>query len=157
VREPEIVARDEATAYGVPVSAKGVLVVGSKVLVLRNCRDEWELPGGRIDGGELLRAAVEREFQEETGLTVQADSFIDSWDSDIATENQIVRVLTFGVSLLANSEVAVSAEHERHAWLDVSSLDPHELPEGYIRSIRRATGAGDITQVTACYKEADSR
>jgi hypothetical protein len=29
-----------------PVSVKGVAVQGGKVLLLRNERDEWELPGG---------------------------------------------------------------------------------------------------------------
>jgi len=32
--------------------------------------DQWVLPGGRLEAGELLDAAVKREVEEETGLTV---------------------------------------------------------------------------------------
>lgn len=34
--------------------------------------DQWVLPGGRVEPGELLDAAVKREVEEETGLTVSS-------------------------------------------------------------------------------------
>jgi len=34
--------------------------------------NQWVLPGGRVEPGELLDAAVKREFEEETGLTVSS-------------------------------------------------------------------------------------
>lgn len=34
--------------------------------------DQWVLPGGRLEPGELLDAAVKREVEEETGLAVKS-------------------------------------------------------------------------------------
>ncbi|GAB3916054.1 hypothetical protein GCM10011575_23520 [Microlunatus endophyticus] len=34
--------------------------------------DQWVLPGGRLEPGELLDAAVRREVEEETGLVVRS-------------------------------------------------------------------------------------
>lgn len=34
--------------------------------------DQWVLPGGRLEPGELLDAAVRREIEEETGLTARS-------------------------------------------------------------------------------------
>lgn len=34
--------------------------------------DQWVLPGGRLEPGELLDAAVRREVEEETGLAVRS-------------------------------------------------------------------------------------
>jgi hypothetical protein len=46
------------------VSVKAVVEVGGRVPLLRNERAEWELPGGRLEAGEQLEAAVEREVRE---------------------------------------------------------------------------------------------
>ena len=51
-----------------PISVKGVLIRRGHLLVLRNERGEWELPGGRLDDGETPEEAVVREIREETGL-----------------------------------------------------------------------------------------
>jgi 8-oxo-dGTP diphosphatase len=34
--------------------------------------DQWVIPGGRLEPGELLDAAVKREVEEETGLAVKS-------------------------------------------------------------------------------------
>ena len=62
-----------------PVSVKGVVEVGGRVPLLRNERAEWELPGGRLEAGEALEAAVEREVLEELGLAVECRGLVDAW------------------------------------------------------------------------------
>lgn len=37
----------------------------------------WSLPGGRVSGGELLSAALEREVLEETGLVVTVGELLE--------------------------------------------------------------------------------
>ena len=50
-----------------PVSIKGVLVEAGRVVLLENERDEWELPGGRLEPGEAPETCLVREFAEELG------------------------------------------------------------------------------------------
>ncbi len=38
-------------------------------------KGEWAIPGGRVHPGESLRAAVEREILEETGVTIEVGEF----------------------------------------------------------------------------------
>ena len=40
-----------------PVSIKGVLYDGGKIVLLENERNEWELPGGRLEPGETRKSA----------------------------------------------------------------------------------------------------
>jgi ADP-ribose pyrophosphatase YjhB (NUDIX family) len=42
------------------VSIKGVAVRDGKVLLLKNDRDEWELPGGRIELDETMPEGYKR-------------------------------------------------------------------------------------------------
>ena len=53
-----------------PTSIKGVLLVDRRVLLVKNSRDEWELPGGRIDEGEDHAETLSREFAEELSIDV---------------------------------------------------------------------------------------
>jgi len=51
-----------------PVSVKGVIVRAGRVLLLRNERNEWELPGGRLEAGETPAQCVVREIGEAGGI-----------------------------------------------------------------------------------------
>jgi 8-oxo-dGTP pyrophosphatase MutT (NUDIX family) len=63
-----------------PVSVKGVVILGDRVVLLRNERNEWELPGGKLDPGEQpLLSCIMREIREELGLTVAVETILDSW------------------------------------------------------------------------------
>ncbi len=51
-----------------PVSVKGVVLRGDRVVLCHNDRDEWELPGGRLEDGESPEECVVREIAEELGI-----------------------------------------------------------------------------------------
>jgi len=71
--------------YGTPVPAVGVVCLrGDTVLLIRRGtpprEGEWSLPGGRIEPGEPVRDAAQRELWEETGIRARILGLIDVVD-----------------------------------------------------------------------------
>ncbi|MFS3135604.1 NUDIX hydrolase [Gluconacetobacter sacchari] len=69
-----------------PVSAAilAVVVRGTRLLLIRraNPPDQglWGFPGGRIERGETLFQAAERELREETGFATRAQGVLTAFD-----------------------------------------------------------------------------
>jgi 8-oxo-dGTP pyrophosphatase MutT (NUDIX family) len=57
--------------YFLPISVKGIVIENGSVWLRKNERDEWELPGGKLEKGEQPEGTVVRELYEELGFTVK--------------------------------------------------------------------------------------
>ena len=55
--------------YSITLSVKGIVFENEKVWLRRNERDEWEIPGGKLERGEQPEATVVREIREDSGWT----------------------------------------------------------------------------------------
>jgi 8-oxo-dGTP pyrophosphatase MutT (NUDIX family) len=123
------------TAY--PVSVKGVVVRAGNVVLLRNERGEWELPGGRIELGETPQQCVVREVAEETGLAVDAVELLDAWMYYIAVADKHVFVVTYGCALRpdAGGDLVLSDEHNRIGEFGLDEIAGLPMPQGYKDSI----------------------
>jgi mutator protein MutT len=119
-----------------PVSVKGVVLdADDRVLLLRNDRDEWELPGGRIEIGETPEQCVVREIAEETGWAVRAGPLLDAWLYHVTAVDRHVFVVTYGCVPGAAVEPVLSDEHVEVGLFAARELDRLRLPEGYRRSV----------------------
>jgi 8-oxo-dGTP pyrophosphatase MutT (NUDIX family) len=119
------------------VSIKGVVLREDKVLLLRNERDEWELPGGRLELDETPKECVAREIAEETGWQVRVGPILDSWLYRIAIPDKDVRVfvVTYGCSLLSSQPPVISTEHTEIGLFGAAEVPALNLPVGYRRSV----------------------
>lgn len=147
-----------------PVSVKGVVLRNNpgnaEVLLLRNARKEWELPGGRMEGDETPEECLARELKEETGLLVSVSSCINHGVLTVHPPHvpraQDVWITAYGCHLQdgagAPSHVTLSSEHREAAWIRVDALPGMgDLPDIYKTSILKWKHAVDIrSKSTAC-------
>ncbi|MFC4855745.1 NUDIX hydrolase [Actinophytocola glycyrrhizae] len=118
-----------------PVSVKGVVLHEDKVLLLKNPRDEWELPGGRLEIGETPEQCVAREIAEETGWRVHVGPVLDTWLYHVESVHRHVFVVTYGCHPNAPAEVVLSTEHVSANLFHQAEISALNLPRGYHRAI----------------------
>jgi 8-oxo-dGTP pyrophosphatase MutT (NUDIX family) len=123
-------------AYRFPVSVKGIVIRDGAVVLVRNRRDEWELPGGKLELGESPERCVAREIEEELALDVEPKALVDSWVYTIVPGTHVL-VLTYGCTERATRDAVVSAEHTRLEWIALDDVARLRMPEGYKSSIAR--------------------
>ncbi len=122
----------DAQAGRYPVSIKGVVVRSDRVLLLRNERQEWELPGGRLELGETPPQCVAREIAEETGWAVEAGPILDAWTYDIAQVQRHVFIVTYGCHLRPGQddiEPVLSHEHKQVGLFTAAEVADLEMPQ----------------------------
>jgi mutator protein MutT len=126
--------------YRLPISVKAALVDGDRVCLLLNERDQWELPGGRLEAGESPEACLAREVREELGIEVSVDGLLDARFFQPVPEKQIF-IVVYRCSRLTDAEPVLSAEHRELGWFTLPQLGRLVLPEGTLPSLERALDA----------------
>ena len=116
------------------VSIKGIFcTTAGEVVLLMNERDEWELPGGRIEAGESPRQCVQREIDEELGVAVTAGELLDSYLFEVVPGKHVF-IATYACALMSPFVPRISEEHKRVGVFLPDALPPN-LPSVYRASI----------------------
>ena len=80
-----------------------------------NC---WEFPGGKVEYGESLYEAIEREIKEELLCTIEAIDILN--DNTYEYDNFIVNLICLRCKLIEG--VPVATEHSKLIWLKRENL-----------------------------------
>ncbi|MCM0018864.1 MAG: NUDIX domain-containing protein [Tagaea sp.] len=126
-------------AHRFPVAIKGVVTVDGRVCLLFNERDEWELPGGKLEPGEDPQACLAREIDEELGLRATVGRILDSWLYRIRPGIEVV-IVTYACDAPSGVVPRLSHEHKKLGLFAPGEVDALNMPEGYKASIRAALG-----------------
>jgi 8-oxo-dGTP diphosphatase len=95
------------------------------LIVQRSAYDEagagtWECPGGKLDFGEELESALQREIHEETGIAVSVEKLLYATTFKTDSSRQVV-ILTY-LCRSTTGEVFLSGEHSNFLWADKKDL-----------------------------------
>lgn len=114
-----------------------------KILITRR-RDDvhlaglWEFPGGKVEDGESLRSALQREIREELGIDVGVHDEFFTVEHDYSTKS--VRLHFFNCTILEGEPQPMDVADLQ--WVEPADLPDFEFPPADVELIRKLISAG---------------
>lgn len=129
-----------------PIVGVGAVIVDQgRVLLSRRgsapLKGQWSLPGGVVELGETLRAAVERESLEETGLIVEAREVLEVFDRIIPGSDgrtQFHYVLVDFLCSVKGGELRAGGDVTEVAWAWEDELERFKVEKPALEVIAKA-------------------
>lgn len=81
--------------------------------------NQWEFPGGKVEQGESLFEAIEREIKEELNCTVKA---VDEFDENTHEYEKVI-VNLIGIKCKLVEGTPVAREHSKLVYLKKENLN----------------------------------
>jgi 8-oxo-dGTP diphosphatase len=110
------------------VCVGAIVVYDEELLLIRRGHGpgmgEWSVPGGRVEGGELLAEAVIRETREEAGIEVICGSLVGIVER-IHDDRHFV-ILDYNATMLEKGEPVPGDDAVEARWVPLT--DVAELP-----------------------------
>lgn len=100
------------------------------MILLRNERDEWELPGGRLEPHETPQECLTRECLEELNLQVNVESLLDVWLFEVLPAKHVL-IVAYGCKVYSLEGLQMSNEHKEVGLFSLEDLQQLNLPKGY--------------------------
>lgn len=119
------------------ISAKAIIQKEEKILLIKDPKGLWELPGGRINFGETPQQTLRREIKEELGLTISDISAIIDVQtfctSKVDTEKQYL--LLFFKCGVDNYEIVLDHESIAFEWIALININEYPMRDVYINAL----------------------
>jgi len=129
-----------------PIVGVGAVVLDEdRVLLVRRgnepLKGQWSLPGGAVEIGETLEAAIAREVLEETGLEVDVGPMIDVLDRIRVDPDGRTRyhfVLIDYLCRPTGGTLCCATDAADATWAGVDDLAPFALADATVKMIEKA-------------------
>ena len=113
------------------LDSKGNVLLVQRAAGDRHNANLWEFPGGKLDEGQDVTQALEREVLEETGLLVMPVNRVAYFESRILTSYKyqgMPYIVLVGISkILGGKKVVLSEEHQNFAWVTPKEALTYDL------------------------------
>ncbi|MEN6438402.1 MAG: NUDIX hydrolase [Syntrophobacter sp.] len=129
-----------------PLAGVGAIIFrGDEVLLVKRgnppSSGKWSIPGGLVELGESLEAAVRREIREEVGLDVKVIDLVAVLDRVIYDNSSRIEYHYILLDFLCESaqgEPVAATDAEECMFLPLKDLSSYDLTRGTEPVIRRA-------------------
>jgi 8-oxo-dGTP diphosphatase len=116
------------------ISVGGIAVDRNRLLMIQRGRGvakgQWSIPGGRVEFGESLEAAVVREVFEETGIEVVCGKFL-GWVERMGEGFHYV-IMDFAVDVFSPGRPVAGDDAAQAKWVHLADVTELDVVEGLV-------------------------
>jgi 8-oxo-dGTP pyrophosphatase MutT (NUDIX family) len=112
-----------------PISIKVLIIDNDKFLCLKNERNEWDFPGGKINFNEDIEECLIREVKEETNLSINSLNILKPFN--IKFNDVPVFILLYSAKISCDSPLNISYEHSEYNFFSKSEIKNLNMPQDY--------------------------
>ena len=92
---------------------------------------EWVMPGGKIDLGEPIVAAIQREVMEEVGLQVDVGRLLDVFEHVTPGEDNYHFIILYYLCTPLYCDITHNPDEVDEArWVSQNELHDYRMPDG---------------------------
>jgi 8-oxo-dGTP diphosphatase len=129
-----------------PFLGVGALIFeGRSILLVERAKEPlkgyWSLPGGIVEAGEKLDAAIRREVLEETGLEIEPVALFEIFERimpDAEGRPEYHYVLMDYLCRVTGGQLEAASDVSRAVWATEQELSGYRLTEGTLAVVERA-------------------
>lgn len=119
-------------AVGILINEKSHVCI-SRRLQGKHLEGLWEFPGGKVDSGETVIQALERELQEELGVQVVFAQPFTQVEFQYTAKKVLLDVFT----IREFSGIAHGVEGQEVKWVAFEDLSSYQFPDANVTILER--------------------
>ena len=125
-------------SYRHPVSVKGICFIDNKVILLRNERGAWDLPGGKLSKDEDIKVCLAREMKEELDIDIHVDKLLEVDQLKVMDMVGVIILIYICSTDAKREDIKLSFEHYGMGLYSLEEMDLLNMSGNYKSIIRMA-------------------
>lgn len=121
------------------LTVKAILERDGKILLIKDTKGAWELPGGKIEFGEEPEHTLVRELEEELNIkNCQVERLVNVWTFFVETDGfeKQYFVLVYSCKGGDFANLIESEESMGYKWIAFGDVGGLDMKDGYKRVIK---------------------